>query len=133
MEAIPFSIEKYEKFVCTDKTHIVQTAGKLPVRVICTDIKDNKTPVAGLIDTGEKEVAHGSSATGNCKTGYNADLHSHRLVIVPKPPVSLGWAAVLNTSPKPISTGLYVERQHLIDAVGEENLLCEPYQFFVKP
>lgn len=129
MEAIPFSIESYDKLVCTDKTHIVKTRSERRVDIYTTKHRSLRdvSMVVGAVDFAViKWFDDGRYDLNN--PGHQLDL-----VIVPKPPVSLGWVAVLlrHGDVKDVSV-LYPDKEALLATVGAR-MLSEPIEIFAKP
>lgn len=81
-----FSIERYQKLVVEDQTHILilDDSKQSAVRIICTERKAT-WPIVALINKGPVE---NESETVEY---YTVNQATAVLQIVPKPPKSLGW------------------------------------------
>lgn len=128
MEAIPFSIEKYNDLVRDKQSHILLTNSKAPVRILCTDRQHQYCPIVGIV-----LYVHEQNVTTWTLGGINNGDNNKNLIIVPKPPVSLGWVAVLlrHGDVKDVSV-LYPDKEALLATVGAR-MLSEPIEIFAKP
>lgn len=128
MEAIPFSIEKYNDLVVRKETHIVKTIAETPVRILCDDRLGCDYPIVGLILYKHEQEVDSWTIDGKCRMGSGKDLY-----ISPKPPVSLGWAAVYQQNSISYFTRLCETRQEVLRRYEGAQFLSEPIEIFAKP